>query len=209
MITHINPVGSMDLLSQLEVDRLKQTASSDIYQLFRNCSLAVLNSGSHRQLQRDTGTLPVLRYSRDPARARVKLELFNAPSTPSSMARSSAASRSTSSPCCRTSSMCRPSSESNRLGQPDQLHPSPTWCSPSCATPKRSCRGGSQPGGLLGRPLHQRGGVPVHPRSGSELGLRELNICTGCGPGAMEGPHEGSRRRPRQAAGCATAAASA
>ena len=43
MITHINPVGSMDLLSQLEVDRLKQTASSDIYQLFRNCSLAVLN----------------------------------------------------------------------------------------------------------------------------------------------------------------------
>ncbi|WP_421324021.1 pyrimidine/purine nucleosidase domain-containing protein, partial [Aeromonas sp. 604176] len=41
MITHINPVGSMDLLSQLEVDRLKQTASSDIYQLFRNCSLAV------------------------------------------------------------------------------------------------------------------------------------------------------------------------
>ena len=47
MITHINPVGSMDLLSQLEVDRLKQTASSDIYQLFRNCSLAVLNSGSH------------------------------------------------------------------------------------------------------------------------------------------------------------------
>ncbi|MBO0181038.1 LOG family protein, partial [Vibrio parahaemolyticus] len=23
---------------------------------------------------------------------------------------------------------------------------------------------------------------------GNELGLRELNICTGCGPGAMEGP---------------------
>jgi len=36
----------MDLLSQLEVDMLKRTASSDLYQLFRNCSLAVLNSGS-------------------------------------------------------------------------------------------------------------------------------------------------------------------
>ncbi|MDI8993023.1 exodeoxyribonuclease V subunit gamma, partial [Salmonella enterica subsp. enterica serovar Anatum] len=34
------------MLSQLEVDMLKRTASSDLYQLFRNCSLAVLNSGS-------------------------------------------------------------------------------------------------------------------------------------------------------------------
>src|SRR5699024_12792988 len=36
----------MDMLSQLEVDMLKRTASSDLYQLFRNCSLAVLHSGS-------------------------------------------------------------------------------------------------------------------------------------------------------------------
>lgn len=27
---------------------------------------------------------------------------------------------------------------------------------------------------------------------GHELGLRELNICTGCGPGAMEGPMKGA-----------------
>lgn len=46
MITHISPLGSMDLLSQLEVDMLKRTASSHLYQLYRNCSLAVLHSGS-------------------------------------------------------------------------------------------------------------------------------------------------------------------
>ena len=46
MITHISPLGSMDLLSQLEVDVLKRTASSHLYRLYRNCSLAVLNSGS-------------------------------------------------------------------------------------------------------------------------------------------------------------------
>ena len=46
MITHVSPLGSMDMLSQLEVDMLKRTASSDLYQLFRNCSLAVLNSWS-------------------------------------------------------------------------------------------------------------------------------------------------------------------
>ncbi|MGL4859484.1 MAG: pyrimidine/purine nucleosidase domain-containing protein, partial [Enterobacteriaceae bacterium] len=47
MITQISPIGSMDLLSQVEVDLLKRTASSDLYRLYRNCSLAVLNSGSH------------------------------------------------------------------------------------------------------------------------------------------------------------------
>ena len=47
MISHISPVGSMALLSQLEVNQLKLSASSEIYQLFRSCSLAVLNSGSH------------------------------------------------------------------------------------------------------------------------------------------------------------------
>ena len=36
----------MSQLSQLEVDRLNHSADSDLYQLFRNCSLAVLNSGS-------------------------------------------------------------------------------------------------------------------------------------------------------------------
>ena len=47
MITHISPAGSMDLLSQLEVQRLKKEASSELYQLYRNCTLAVLNCGSH------------------------------------------------------------------------------------------------------------------------------------------------------------------
>ena len=28
--------------------------------------------------------------------------------------------------------------------------------------------------------------------SGNQLGLRELNICTGCGPGAMEAPMKGA-----------------
>ena len=29
-MTHISPLGSMDMLSQLEVDMLKRTASSDL-----------------------------------------------------------------------------------------------------------------------------------------------------------------------------------
>ncbi|MGP1782685.1 pyrimidine/purine nucleosidase domain-containing protein, partial [Shewanella frigidimarina] len=45
MIVKISPRGSLDQLSQLEVDRLKQNAKSELYQLYRSCSLAVLASG--------------------------------------------------------------------------------------------------------------------------------------------------------------------
>lgn len=79
MITHISPLGSMDMLSQLEVDMLKRTASSDLYQLFRNCSLAVLNSGSltdnsKELLSRFSFDINVLRRERG-----VKLEVINPP----------------------------------------------------------------------------------------------------------------------------------
>ncbi|GGI73645.1 nucleotide 5'-monophosphate nucleosidase PpnN [Shewanella gelidii] len=47
MIVKIAPRGSMVQLSQLEVDRLKQSSKSEIFQLYRNCSLAVLASGLH------------------------------------------------------------------------------------------------------------------------------------------------------------------
>lgn len=106
MITHINPVGSMDLLSQLEVDRLKQTASSDIYQLFRNCSLAVLNSGSHTDSSKEilerfkSFDIHVIRRERGSS-----WNCSMPPNTPLSMARSFAAFRSTSSRCCATFSM--------------------------------------------------------------------------------------------------------
>ncbi|MBL2939987.1 DUF4478 domain-containing protein, partial [Klebsiella pneumoniae] len=59
---------------------LKRTASSDLYRLFRNCSLAVLNSGSQtdnsKQLlsRYETFDINVLRRERG-----VKLELVNPP----------------------------------------------------------------------------------------------------------------------------------
>jgi predicted Rossmann-fold nucleotide-binding protein len=45
MDASITPNGSMDLLSRSEVARLKDTSEGGLYQLFRRCSLAVLNSG--------------------------------------------------------------------------------------------------------------------------------------------------------------------
>ncbi|MCW8841537.1 MAG: DUF4478 family protein, partial [Gammaproteobacteria bacterium] len=43
----ISPLGHLEVLSQLEVNKLLDTTKGGLYTLFRNCSLAVLNSGSN------------------------------------------------------------------------------------------------------------------------------------------------------------------
>ena len=42
----ISPDGRMEILSKDEVHKLLDTSQGGLYTLFRNCSLAVLNSGS-------------------------------------------------------------------------------------------------------------------------------------------------------------------
>lgn len=101
MIIQVSPVNGMDLLSQLEVERLKKTASSDLYQLYRNCSLAVLNSGSHTDNSKElldkykNFDITVMRRERG-----IKLELANPPNMPLSMDRSLKGSKNTSFLCC-------------------------------------------------------------------------------------------------------------
>ena len=42
----VTPEGSLELLSQLEVNQLLDTSQGGLYELYRRCSLAVLNCGS-------------------------------------------------------------------------------------------------------------------------------------------------------------------
>lgn len=42
----ITPTGSLEILSHLEIERLLDTSHGGLYQLFRRCTLAVLNCGS-------------------------------------------------------------------------------------------------------------------------------------------------------------------
>ncbi|WP_447018376.1 nucleotide 5'-monophosphate nucleosidase PpnN [Shewanella algae] len=82
MIVRISPRGSMDQLSQLEADRLKQSAKSDLYQLYCNCSLAVLASGQQTDNAKELFDqfhdfeINVLRRERG-----IKLELVNPPAS--------------------------------------------------------------------------------------------------------------------------------
>lgn len=194
MITYVNPVGSMDLLSQLEVSQLTQTASSDIYQLYRNCSLAVLNSG----VQTDSSRAILQRYqdfainllSRERG---VKLELVNPPED-----------------AFVDGEIIRGLQEhlfsvlrdilyvSGQLEQECYFDPT----SPSHITNlvfsilrnAHTLKPTNEPNMVVCWGGHSINAEEYrYTRTvGSELGLRELNICTGCGPGAMEGPMKGA-----------------
>lgn len=74
------PTGSLDLLSQVESDLLKKSVNGELYQLFRNCLLAVLNTGS----QTDDANKLFQQYKAFEAKVErtergIKLELQNPP----------------------------------------------------------------------------------------------------------------------------------
>lgn len=197
MITHVSPLGAMDLLSQLEVDMLKRTASSDLYQLFRNCSLAVLNSGS----QTDNSQQLLSRFTDFdinvlPRQRGVKLELVNPPENAfvdGQIIRSLQAN---------LFAVLR-----DILFVTGQLNHSPRFREPaqkdsayitnmvfSILRNARALHVGELPNTVVCWGGHSVNAVEYQycRDVGTQLGLRELNICTGCGPGVMEAPMKGA-----------------
>lgn len=194
MMTQISPTGAMDLLSQVEVTKLEKAATSDIYQLYRNCSLAVLNSGSHTDnseellSQYESFEVEVLRRERG-----IKLELIDPPEH------------------AFVDGVIIRGIQDHLFSvlrdivfthiqfseiQPWKLH-DPTQITNVVFGILRNARAlhsGCEPNLIV-----CWGGHSINPieyqytrEVGSELGLREMNICTGCGPGAMEGPMKGA-----------------
>lgn len=78
----ISPEGRLNILSKVEVNRLLDTSQGGLYKLFRNCSLAVLSSGNYL----DDGKELLERYKSFDIRIiqeerGIKLEVKNAPAT--------------------------------------------------------------------------------------------------------------------------------
>ena len=194
MITHISPVGAMDLLSQHEVDLLKATASSDIYRLYRNCSLAVLNSGSHTDNSKElleknkSFDVNVMRRERG-----IKLELMNPPEHAFVDGRIIRGIQEHMFAVLRdivyVNMHVQQRKDINLTSSPHI-----TNFVFSVLRNAQTVRSGEDPNIVV-----CWGGHSINPveyqytrEVGNELGLRELNICTGCGPGAMEGPMKGA-----------------
>jgi len=193
MISHISPVGSMALLSQLEVNQLKYSASCETYQLFRQCSLAVLKSGSHTDSSKEIlekhkdFEINVLHQERG-----VILELLNPPED-----------------AYIDGSLIRGMQDHLFSVLRDLLYVN-TQLQPTVSAEFNSEQATSLVFSILRNANVLKAGVGpsvvvcwgghsindvefAYTREvGNQLGLRELNICTGCGPGAMEGPMKGA-----------------
>ncbi|GMQ47454.1 nucleotide 5'-monophosphate nucleosidase PpnN [Vibrio sp. 10N] len=194
MITHISPAGSMDLLSQLEVERLKKTASSDLYQLYRNCTLAVLNSGSHTDNSKElldkhqSFDVNVMRRERG-----IKLELANPPEHAFVDGQIIKGIQEHLFSVLRDIVYVNMHlADNQRLNLTNSTHI--TNLVFGILRNAGTLIPGIDPNLIVCWGGHSINATEYQytREVGNELGLRELNICTGCGPGAMEGPMKGA-----------------
>ncbi len=193
MIIKVSPRGSMDQLSQLEVDRLKQSAKSELYQLFRNCSLAVLASGLHSDDSKalferfKNFNIQVLQRERG-----VKIELINPPEEAFVDGQIIAGIQEHLFAVLRDIIYTSDKYDNlKHINFTDSNHITNVVFDilrNAKAIPMQDpnvvvCWGGHS----INKIEYQ-----YTREVGYQLGLRALDICTGCGPGAMEGPMKGA-----------------
>ncbi len=190
----ISPEGRLNVLSKVEVNRLLDTSQGGLYKLFRNCSLAVLSSGNHL----DDGKELLKRYQSFDIQViqtgrGIKLEVTGAPAS-----------------AFVDGKLIRGVNEHLFAVLRDVIYVSDEI---SC-NPKFEL---GSPAGITNavflilrnadimRPTNNPrlvvcwGGHSITPveydyskEVGYQMGLRGLDICTGCGQGAMKGPMKGA-----------------
>ncbi len=190
----VSPLGSLENLSQREVEQLLSAGGDAVYQLFRRCALAVLNSGNHTD---DARSLFDRYRDFDIRLGRqawgVKLEVRNAPAS-----------------AFVDGKMIRGVKEhlfavlrdiiyihdailgSNRFDLTDPA--SITNAIYHILRNARVLENRGRPDLVVCWGGHSIASAEYDytKRLGYELGLRYLNVCTGCGPGAMKGPMKGA-----------------
>jgi len=190
MHTQLNPVGNMNILSQAEVDQLQRSSTSELYNLYRNCSLAVLNAGSHTDdaeviyQQHKEFTIEVVRRERG-----VKIDLKNPPKHAFVDGKIIRGIREHLSAVLRDILFIH-NRYQNMYCTPDSLTDATfgilrnaNAILPETEPHLVTCWGGHS---------IKHNEYKYTKDVGYQLGLRDFNICTGCGPGAMKGPMKGA-----------------
>jgi predicted Rossmann-fold nucleotide-binding protein len=190
----ITPEGRLEVLSQTEVSSLLKASQSSLYSIYKNCSLAVLNCGGHL----DNGKELLERYKTFDIRViqqerGVKLELTNAPAI-----------------AFVDGTIIRGINEHLFAVLRDII-----YINGEIDDSRKFNRNSSD--GITNAVFHiLRNARIMRPKAkpnlvvcwgghsisrkeyeytkevGHEMGLRGLDICTGCGPGAMKGPMKGA-----------------
>ncbi|MBQ4810645.1 LOG family protein [Pseudoalteromonas luteoviolacea] len=190
MHVQLNPTGVLNLLSQLEVDLLQQSSTFERYKLFRNCVLAVLNVGSHTdssyEIYKKFEDFDVKLVARERG---IKIELTNPPE--SAFVDGTIISgihehifsvirdilficQKHQEELVETKNITHMVFDMLRNAGALEVNTDPNMV---------VCWGGHS----INEPEYK-----YTKEVGYQLGLRGLNICTGCGPGAMKGPMKGA-----------------
>ena len=192
--TQLSPDGRLDILSKAEVHRLLDTRNGGLYQLFRNCALAVLNCGNDtddaKELLNRYSSFEISIIQRERG---IKLDIKNAPAS-----------------AFVDGTMIKGIHEHlfsvlrDILFTHDEVISNPTFDLESSAGITDSVFHILRNANVLHPQLNPKlvvcwGGHSISreeydytKKVGYEIGLREMDICTGCGPGAMKGPMKGA-----------------
>jgi predicted Rossmann-fold nucleotide-binding protein len=189
----VTPKGSLETLSQREVQQLRETGSGSVYALFRQCALAILNTGSHsdnaKTILEAYPDFEICIHQQDRG---IRLELINAPADAFVDGEMIASTREMLFSALRDIVYTQSELENQRVdfsssqGITDYVF--------HLLRNARTLRAGVEP-----KMVVCWGGHSISTEEykytkvvGHELGLRGLDICTGCGPGVMKGPMKGA-----------------
>jgi len=194
-LSRISPHGRMETLSQLEVNQLKKDSESgSTYDIYRRCSLAVLNVGSEiddtKQVLEEYSDFDIRVIQQERG---IKLEVENAPASAFvdgsmitgiqehlfSVLRDIVYAKNEIS----THSKFNLGSQHGITNAVFHILRNANILQPNTDPNLVVCWGGHS---------INRVEYDYTKEVGHELGLRGLDICTGCGPGAMKGPMKGA-----------------
>ncbi len=192
--TQIAPEGRLDILSKSEVAKLLDSSQGGLYEIFRNCSLAVLNCGN----QLDNGKELLERYqsfaiSIVQRERGIKLDVRGAPATAFVDNKMIKGIHEHLFAVLRDVIFANDEIDGNPrfdLGSSEGITDSvfhilrnANILKPQLSPNLVVCWGGHS----IARTEYD-----YSKEVGYQMGLRGLDICTGCGPGAMKGPMKGA-----------------
>jgi predicted Rossmann-fold nucleotide-binding protein len=189
----VTPKGSLELLSQIEVEKLKAVGEGGLYPLFRQCALAILSTGSETDNAKTIleayadFEIEIVQQDRG-----IRLNLVNAPANAFVDGVMIASSREMLFAAMRdiVYSETEKTNKKNNLTTSEGLtdyvfhllrnaNVFHTGVEPNMVV----CWGGHS----ISEEEYE-----YAKEVGHSMGLRDLNICTGCGPGVMKGPMKGA-----------------
>ncbi|SEI46372.1 hypothetical protein SAMN05421831_102148 [Allopseudospirillum japonicum] len=191
--TEVSPEGSLEVLSQQEVNALKDTSASGLYEIWRSCALAVLNCGSHtddsRAILEAHQKFHIEVKHQDKG---IRLALKNAPAQAFVDGKMIRGIREHLFAVLRDIVYTHNEIRAPRFNLQDSegitnsvfhILRNAGVLQPNTLPNMVVCWGGHS----ISRLEYE-----YTKDVGYHLGLRGLNICTGCGPGAMKGPMKGA-----------------